>query len=71
MIGDVAVDRTTPFKPKRPDEDKEKLAYENAERVLKLSSGAHSRRSSSRSLFSFKAKVKAKMARMVLGFLVK
>src|SRR5271170_1884082 len=58
-------------KARLPDEDREKLAYKNAERVLKLSSGANSRRSSSRSLFSFKAKVKAKMARMVLGFLVK
>jgi predicted TIM-barrel fold metal-dependent hydrolase len=58
-------------KARLPDEDKEKLAYKNAERVLKLSSGANSRRSSSRSLFSFTANVKAKMARMVLGFLVK
>ena len=58
-------------KARLPDEDREKLAYKNAERVLKLSSGANSRRSSSRSLFSFRANVKAKMARMVLGFLVK
>jgi predicted TIM-barrel fold metal-dependent hydrolase len=58
-------------KARLPDEDREKLAYKNAERVLKLSSGANSRRSSSRSFFSFKANVKAKMARMVLGFLVK
>src|SRR5271156_332470 len=43
-------------------EDKEKLAYRNAERVLRLSSGANSRRGSTRSLFSFKANVKAKMA---------
>ncbi len=58
-------------KARLPDEDKEKLAYKNAERVLKLSSGANSRRSASRSLFSFKANVKAKMARMMFGFLVK
>lgn len=52
-------------------EDKERLAYRNAERVLKLSPVAHSRRSSSLPLFSFKAKTKAKMARMMLSFLVK
>ena len=48
-------------------EDKEKLAHENAERILNLSSGTNSRRSSSRSLFSFKAKV----ARTILSLLVK
>src|SRR5271156_236321 len=52
-------------------EDKEKLAHGNAERVLKLSSGINSRRGSTRSLFSFKANVKAKMAGTVLSFLVK
>jgi predicted TIM-barrel fold metal-dependent hydrolase len=52
-------------------EDKEKLAHGNAERVLKLSSGSNPRRSSSRSLFSFKARIKAKMARVILSFLVK
>jgi hypothetical protein len=52
-------------------EDKEKLAHENAERVLKLSPGTTSRRSSSRSLFSFKAKVKAKIARAILSLLVR
>ncbi len=53
------------------NENKEKLAHKNAERILKLSSGTNSRRSSSRSLFSFKAKVKAKMARTLLSYLVK
>jgi predicted TIM-barrel fold metal-dependent hydrolase len=52
-------------------EDKEKLAHENAERILKLSSETNSRRSSGRSLFSFKAKVKAKVARAILSLLVK
>jgi hypothetical protein len=52
-------------------EDKEKLAHENAERILNLSSGTNSRRSSIRSLFSFKAKVKAKVARTILSLLVK
>jgi predicted TIM-barrel fold metal-dependent hydrolase len=53
------------------EEDREKLAHGNAERVLKLSSGTNSHRRSSRSLFSFKAKVKAKMARTILSLLVK
>jgi hypothetical protein len=52
-------------------EDKAKLAHENAERILNLSSGTNSRRSSIRSLFSFKAKVKAKVARTILSLLVK
>jgi predicted TIM-barrel fold metal-dependent hydrolase len=52
-------------------EDKEKLAHGNAERVLKLSYGTNSRRSSSHSFFSFKARVKAKIARTILSFLVK
>jgi predicted TIM-barrel fold metal-dependent hydrolase len=52
-------------------EGKEKLAHENAERILKLTPVAKSRRSSSRSLFSFKAKVKAKMGRTILSLLVK
>jgi predicted TIM-barrel fold metal-dependent hydrolase len=51
--------------------DKEKLAHENAERVLKLSPELHSRRRPSHSLFSLKAKVKAKMARTLMSFLVK
>lgn len=53
------------------EEDKEKLAYRNAERVLKLSPAAQSQRSSGLSFFSFKAKTKAKMARMMLSFLVR
>jgi len=53
------------------NEDKEKLAHGNAERVLNLSPGTHSRRNPDRSLFSFKAKAKAKMARMALSFLMK
>jgi predicted TIM-barrel fold metal-dependent hydrolase len=52
-------------------EDKEKLAHGNAERLLKLSPGTSSRRSSGRSLFSFQAKVKAKLARAILSFLMK
>jgi len=60
-------------------EDKEKLAHGNAERLLKLSSTIHSRRDSNQfslphvqsSIFSFKARAKAKMARMILSFLVK
>jgi predicted TIM-barrel fold metal-dependent hydrolase len=51
--------------------DKEKLAHGNAERVLRLTSETDSRKSSSRSTFSLKANIKAKMARMLLSFLVK
>jgi predicted TIM-barrel fold metal-dependent hydrolase len=53
------------------NEDKEKLAHENAERILKLAPGAKPRRNSSRSLFSFKAKAKAKIGRTILSLLVK
>jgi predicted TIM-barrel fold metal-dependent hydrolase len=53
------------------NEDKEKLAHENAERVLKLTPAAKSRRSSSGSLFSSKAKVKARIGRTLLSLLVK
>ena len=53
------------------DEDKEKLANKNAERILKLSSGTNSHRNPSRSLFSFKAKVKARIARTLMSFLVR
>ena len=53
------------------DEDKEKLAHKNAERILKLSSGTNSHRNPSRSLFSFKAKVKARIARTLMSFLVR
>ncbi len=52
-------------------EEKEKLAHENAERILRLSSEPHSRTTSSLSLFSFKASVKAKIARTMLSLLVK
>ena len=52
-------------------EDKEKLAHENAERILKLTPAAKPRRNSSRSLFSFKAKAKAKIGRTILSILVK
>jgi predicted TIM-barrel fold metal-dependent hydrolase len=51
-------------------EDREKLAHNNAERLLKLSSETNSRRSPGRSLFSFKATIKAKMARTLISFLV-
>jgi predicted TIM-barrel fold metal-dependent hydrolase len=53
------------------NEDKEKLAHKNAERILKLSSGTNSRRNPSLSLFSFRAKVKARMARTLMSFLVR
>lgn len=52
-------------------EDKEKLAHENAARILKLTSGTNSRKSSGRSLFSFKARAKAKIGRTILSFFVK
>ena len=52
-------------------EDKEKLAHENAERTLKLTPAGTHRRNSSRSLFSLKAKVKAKIGRTILSLLVK
>src|SRR6202041_298856 len=52
-------------------EDREKLAHRNAERILKLSSGSNSRENPAFSLFSFKAKVKAKIARALMSFLVK
>lgn len=51
-------------------EDREKLAHGNAERVLKLSSGTDPYQSYNGSFYSFKAKIKAKMAKMILGFLV-
>lgn len=53
------------------NEDKEKLAHKNAERILKLSSGSNSRRNPSLAFFSFKAKVKARMARTLMSFLVR
>ncbi|WP_158752304.1 amidohydrolase family protein [Acidobacterium sp. S8] len=52
-------------------EDREKLAYKNAERILKLASGIDSRRNSSFSFFSFKAKVKSRIARTLMSFLVR
>jgi len=52
-------------------EDRAKLAYKNAERILKLSSGIDAGVSPSLSLFSFKAKLKAKIARTLVSFLVK
>src|SRR3984957_9042629 len=52
-------------------EDKEKLAHENAERILKLAPPAKPRRNSSRSFFSFQARAKAKVGRAVLSFLVR
>jgi predicted TIM-barrel fold metal-dependent hydrolase len=58
-------------KARLSNEDKEKLAHKNAERILKLSSGTNSRRNPSLSLFSFTAKVKARMARTFMSFLVR
>jgi len=52
-------------------EDKEKLAHKNAERVLKLVPEANPRRSPGPSFFAFRAKAKAKLARVLLSFLVK
>ena len=52
-------------------EGKEKLAHENAERILKLAQAAKPRRNSSRSLFSFQARAKAKIGRTMLSLLVK
>jgi predicted TIM-barrel fold metal-dependent hydrolase len=51
--------------------NKEKLAHENAERILKLTPAAKSRSNSSRSLFSLKANAKAKIGRTILSLLVK
>jgi predicted TIM-barrel fold metal-dependent hydrolase len=59
-------------KAKLSAEDREKLAHGNAERVLKLSSERNAaRRNPSRSFFSFQSKLKARLARAVLSFLVK
>ena len=52
-------------------EDREKLAHENAERILKLTPAAKSRRNSSRSLSSLKANARAKIGRTILSLLVK
>jgi len=52
-------------------EDKEKVAHKNAERILKLSSGTNSRRNPCLSLYSLKAKVKARIARTLISFLVR
>jgi len=60
-------------------EDREKLAHGNAERVLKLSPGIHDRKRMERlffprlksSVFTFKARAKSKIGRMLLSFLVK
>jgi predicted TIM-barrel fold metal-dependent hydrolase len=52
-------------------EDKEKLAHGNAERLLKLLPETSSRRGTSRSVFSFKTKIKAKLARKLLSLFVK
>jgi predicted TIM-barrel fold metal-dependent hydrolase len=51
--------------------DKEKLAHGNAERILKLSPNVGSRKRSGRSFFSFQAKIKAKIARAMMKFLVR
>jgi predicted TIM-barrel fold metal-dependent hydrolase len=52
-------------------EDKEKLAHGNAERILRLTPAATPRRNLSRSLYSTKAKVKAKIGRTLLSLLLK
>jgi len=52
-------------------EDKEKLAYGNAEKILKLSNTGSSSSNSKNSFSAFKARTKSKMGRMLLSFLVK
>ena len=54
-------------------EDKEKFAYGNAERLLRLSPAAqaHTPSAFSDKMFNFKARLKAKMAKAILGALVK
>ena len=59
--------------------DKEKLAYRNAEQLFKLSAGAYSVQAEGRSFltglksafYTFKARVKSKLGRIILSFLVK
>lgn len=53
------------------NEDKAKLAHKNAERILKLSPRINSRRNPSLSLYSLKAKIKARIARTLMSFLVR
>jgi len=53
-------------------EDKEKFAHGNAERLLKLAPGAHLRfRNLSSSWYSFRARSKSKIGRALISFLVK
>jgi predicted TIM-barrel fold metal-dependent hydrolase len=52
-------------------EDKQRLGYQNAERVLNIAVAAKFRRYSSRSLLSFKANAKAKIGRAILSLLVR
>lgn len=55
-------------------EDKEKFAHGNVERLLKLSGAAQASSTSAgfqTAMFNFKARSKAKMAKALLGFLVK
>jgi predicted TIM-barrel fold metal-dependent hydrolase len=58
-------------KARLSQKDKEQLAHGNAERVLKLLLENSSGRSSPRSVYSFKAKIKAKLARKILSWLIK
>lgn len=51
--------------------DREKLAYRNAERILKLSSNDAPRKRSSRSFFAFRATIKSKIARALMTVLVR
>jgi predicted TIM-barrel fold metal-dependent hydrolase len=59
--------------------DKEKLAYRNAEKLLKLSAGIYSREKQKQYFFKnfkssvirYKASAKSKLGRMILSFLVK
>lgn len=52
-------------------EDKEKLAHENAERILKLAPETNSRQSSGHPLLAVKANIKSKIGRMMLSLLVR
>lgn len=55
---------------KLSNEDKEKLAHGNAERILKLLPETNPRRTNGRSFFALRAKLKARLARAILSFLM-
>ena len=60
------------YKADLSQEDKEKFAHGNAERLLKLAADTHLRyRSLSSSLYAFRARSKSKIGRALISFLVK